>query len=90
MKGCSKIKKRFNFSDPILLFFSHESNVEKDGMPSLLSLMEVLPWITSSDKHQIIEDEYCQLSYFELPADIDMKDTFAIFWAIVMDSRESD
>ncbi|XP_036234247.2 SCAN domain-containing protein 3 [Bactrocera oleae] len=96
VEGCSEIKKRFNFSNPILKLITNLNPQKamlkktRDLIPSLLPLMEALPRIASSNQHQIIDDEWRQLPYFELPANIKITDPIDSFWAKLMDCGEGD
>lgn len=96
MEGCNEIKKRFNFSDPILQLVTNLNPTKavlrktRNVMPSLLPLMDALPRVTSSDKHQTIDDEWRQLPSLELPEYIDINDPIDIFWANLLNFEGGD
>lgn len=96
IEGCKEIKKRFDFSDPVLKLVSYLNPSKamlrktRDIVPSLLPLMKALPRIASNDQHQIIDDEWRQLPSFELPAGIDVNDPVDIFWAKLLECEEGD
>lgn len=90
MVGCSQIKKRFDFGNQTLQYLSYLNPSKamlrnsRNKMASLLPLMKTLPRIVNSRQYQLIDDEWRQLPYFELPAHIDIKDQVDVFQIINM------
>ncbi|KAH0561120.1 hypothetical protein KQX54_013305 [Cotesia glomerata] len=48
--------------------------------PSLLSLMQALPRIVTTDQYLLIDDKWRKVSSFELPTDISTSDDIDVFW----------
>lgn len=94
--GCSQIKKRFNFDDPVLQLVSNLSPSKamlrktRDSMPSLLPLLKVLPRLVAPEQYQDIDDEWRLLPFLQLPEDVDPKDNADLFWAKLMTADEGD
>lgn len=94
--GCMQIKQRFNFNDPVLKMVSiltPSKAVQRStriSHPSLFPLMKELPRIVDPDMFQIIDDEWRQLPYYQLPEEIDVQnDKVDVFWAKLMKSSDN-
>lgn len=96
MVACSQIKKRFDFGNETLQYLSYLNppkamlQSSRNLMPSLLPLMKTLPRIVNNQQYQVIDDEWRQLPYFELPAHIDVKGQVDVFWSKLLICDESD
>lgn len=62
----------------------------RDEMPSLLPLMKALPRIVKDQQYQLIDDEWRQLLYFNLPDHINIKDQVDVFWSKLLICDEGD